>query len=67
MSKGKVKEYDLTRGCGVIIDFGTGQQLTVYANYIKLGKGESLKEGQEVEYEIENNRHTNWAINVRIV
>jgi len=48
-----------------IIDFNTGQQLIVYANHINLKKGETLKEGQEVEYEIENNRHRNWAINVR--
>ena len=67
MPKGKVKEYDPDRGCGVIIDFNTGQQITVYANYLDLKKGEVLKGGQEVEYEVENNRHSNSAINVRIL
>ena len=67
MSKGKMKEYDANRGCGVIIDFNTGQPLTVYANFISLKRGETLQAGQEVEYEIENNRHINWAINVRIL
>lgn len=66
MSKGNVREYDPARGCGVITDIETGQQLTVYANYISLKKDEILREGQEVEYEIENNRYRNWAINVRI-
>ncbi|OGX27082.1 MAG: hypothetical protein A2787_04720 [Omnitrophica WOR_2 bacterium RIFCSPHIGHO2_01_FULL_48_9] len=67
MSKGKIKKYDLERGCGIIIDSATGRQLTVYANYLKLIKGEILQEGQPVEYEIENNYNRNWAINVRVV
>ena len=64
MAKGKVKEYDSNRGCGIIIDFDTGQLLTVYANYISLRIGETLKKDQNVEYEIENKRNENWAINV---
>lgn len=65
MPNGKVKEYDGDRGCGSIIDT-TGKLLIVYANYVHLAKGETLTEGQEVSYEIENRRHENWAINVRI-
>lgn len=67
MPKGKVKEYDVNRGYGVIVDFETGQQLTVYANYINFKKGETLQNGQEVECDIENNRHQDWAVNVRIL
>ena len=67
MPKGKVKEYDANRGCGTVIDFDTGRQLTIYANDINLKKEETLQEGQEVEYELENNRHINWAVNVRIL
>ena len=67
MSKGKVKEYNSDRGCGDIIDFETGRQLTVYGNYINLKKNEILKENQEVEYEIENHRGGDWAVNVRIL
>ena len=67
MSKGKVKEYDSSRGYGTIVDTDTGQELAVYANYVTLEKGSSLREGQGVEYEIENNRHQNWAINVRVL
>lgn len=65
MSKGKVKEYNLSRGCGVICDFSTGQDLVFYANYITLEEGETLKEGQKVEYEIENKRNEKWAVNIR--
>ena len=67
MPKGKVKEYDASRGCGIIIDFSTGQQITVYANYINLKSGEIFQKGQDVEYEVENNRHQNSAINIRIL
>lgn len=62
MSKGKVKEYDPSRGCGIIVDANTGIQLTVYGNYIRLKQGEFLQKEQEVEYEIENRI---WAVNVR--
>ena len=67
MSKGKVKEYNQSRGCGVIFDLGTGQELIVYANYISLEKGETLKAGQDVEYDIENKRNDIWAINVKVL
>jgi cold shock CspA family protein len=67
VAKGKVREYDLERGYGVIIDSDTGQQLTVYANYLHLKKGETLKKDSGVEYEIENERNGPWAVNVRIV
>ena len=66
MPQGKVKEYDSDRGYGSIIDSETGQQITVYANYIRLQDRNNLKKGQDVWYETEKNRHENWAINVRI-
>ena len=65
MAKGKIKEYDSNRGCGTIIASETGQELTVYANNVKAG--ENLQKGQEVEFEIENIRHQNWAVNVRLL
>ena len=67
MSIGKVKEYDSARGCGIVVDSETGRQLTVYANYTSLEEGETLKAGQDVEYEIKNNRNENWAVNVRLL
>jgi len=67
MPNGNVKEYDTGRGCGIIVDSDKGEQLTVYANYICQKDRKILKEGQKVEYEIENNRHQNWAVNVRII
>jgi cold shock CspA family protein len=63
--KGKVKEYNTKRGCGIIEDAETGQQMTIYANYIK--DGDVLLEGQDVEYELETKRNESWAINVKIL
>ena len=65
MSIGRVKEYDPERGCGSIMDDGSGQKLTVYANYLRLIKGDILKAGNEVEYDIEMKRSERWAVNVR--
>ncbi|MDE1920062.1 MAG: cold shock domain-containing protein [Candidatus Omnitrophica bacterium] len=67
MSKGTVKEYNSDRGYGTIIDSATGQDLTVYANFIEFQKGQILKVGQEVEFDIEYQRSVNWAVHVRIV
>lgn len=67
MPKGTIKEYDSNRGFGTITDSDTNEQLTVYANYINLNVGETMTIDQKVEFEIENNKHGNWAINVRIL
>lgn len=65
MSKGKIKEYNANQGYGSIVDSASGQTLTVYANYVHLLAGEALSAGQEVEYEIEQQRSGAWAVNVR--
>lgn len=67
MSKGKVFEYDPSRGCGRIIDSLTGESLVVYANSVDTEIRQSMKEGQSVEYEIEYHRGENWAVYVRVV
>lgn len=66
MPKGKVKEYNSSRGYGIIIDSDTNRQHTVYANNIILKKGEVLNENQEVSFEIEHHRNDDWAVDVRI-
>lgn len=67
MPTGIVKEYNPERGYGVIVSAETGHKLTVYANYINLKEGEVLKINQEVEFEVERDRNTNTAVNVRIL
>ncbi len=67
MSTGKIKEYDSRQGFGTIIDSQSGKELTVYANYVSLKLGESLKQEQEVEYDIKYDRHQSWAVNVRVL
>ncbi len=67
MPQGKMQEYNSDRGHGIILDSETNQPIDVYANYIDLKPGQVLKEGQDVEYDILNNRSSNLAINVRIL
>lgn len=68
MPKGKVKEYNSNRGFGTIIDDEGEKEHTVYANSVSLNPGEILKKGQEVEFEIDGNKHRdNRAVNVRII
>jgi len=67
MHKGKIKEYSSNRGYGSVIDSNSGEQFTVFANYTDLKEGQVLKEGQDVEYEIEYQRGGNWAVHVRFV
>lgn len=67
MSKGKVAEYDCSLGYGRIIDGLTGEALVVYGKSLDSDTGQSLKEGQAVEFEIEYHTAQNRAVYVRIV
>lgn len=67
MSQGKIKEFFPERGYGSIIDSQSSQLLFVYANYVQLKEGETLMVGQEVTYDVQNQRNENWAINVKVI
>lgn len=68
MPKGKVKQYDVDRGCGSIIGSETGQVFIVYANGIVLEEDKAkLLEGQAVEFDIERNRKIAMAVNVAVL
>lgn len=64
MSLGKVKEYDSIRGRGIIVEDSGGNEFVVYADYIDIKNGESLKAGQNVEFD---SRSEVWAINVKVM
>lgn len=66
-SFGVVKEYDPKRGCGVIVESPGNQEFAVYADYIYMKRGDSLKAGQNVEFEKKNNRTVVLAINVKVL
>jgi cold shock CspA family protein len=67
MPVGKVKEYDQARGCGIIIEYPGADEFVVYSKYIYMKRGDSLRAGQNVEFEKQNNRTTVWAINVKVL
>lgn len=67
MSFGLVKKYDQSRGCGIIVESPGSDEYVVYADYIYMKRGDSLKAGQKVEFEKKNNRTEVWAINVKVL
>lgn len=67
MPLGKVKEYDVNRGCGIIIEIPGEEEFVVYANYVYMKRGDSLKAGQNVEFEKQRQRSAVWAVNVKVV
>jgi cold shock CspA family protein len=64
---GTVKEYNKQRGYGVIIDSESGAFFTVYANYLVLKAGEELRQGQAVEFDVENYYNDKCTVNVKIL
>lgn len=67
MAFGIVKEYDAGHGCGIIVETPGNDEFVVYKNNIYMKRGDSLKAGQKVEFDKENNRSEVWAINVKVL
>jgi len=64
---GIVKEYDASRGCGIIVENGSRRDYVVFANYVYMKRGCTLIAGQDVEFELQDNLKEIWAINVRVL
>jgi cold shock CspA family protein len=67
MAKGLVKEYNSDRGYGIIIDCRTGWQHMIYARQLKLLKGQILKMGQLIEFDITGLSEEKDIVNVRVL
>lgn len=63
MNKGKVKFYNETKGFGFIIDADSSEDHFVHAT----GLIDEIKEGDEVEYELQEGKRGLNAINVKVV
>ncbi|UCG48726.1 MAG: cold-shock protein [Phycisphaerales bacterium] len=64
MATGKVKWFDERKGFGFITPDDGGEDLFVHHTSIQAEGFRSLREGQEVEYEIGEGRKGPQAINV---
>jgi CspA family cold shock protein len=67
MPNGTVKWFNPTKGYGFIQPSGgAGKDVFVHISAVERAGLRSLNEGQTVEYEIENNRGKESAINLRV-
>ena len=67
MATGTVKWFNPTKGYGFIQPSGGGgRDVFVHISAVERAGLRSLNEGQTVEYEIENNRGKDSAVNLKI-
>jgi len=63
MENGTVKFYNEAKGFGFIIDDATAKDIFVHASGL-IGQ---IREGDKVEYEVENGKKGLTAVNVRVI
>ena len=64
MSSGKIKWCNSTKGYGFIVDDENSKDVFVHISAMKSAGIESLDEGDEVTYEVEENNGKTNAINL---
>ena len=64
MSSGKIKWFNSTKGYGFIVDDENSKDVFVHISAMKSAGIESLDEGDEVTYEVEENNAKTNAINL---
>jgi CspA family cold shock protein len=65
MPKGTVKWFNPTKGYGFIQPAGGGKDVFVHISALERAGLRSLNDGQSIEYEIENSRGKESAVNLR--
>jgi CspA family cold shock protein len=66
MSRGIVKFYVEAKGFGFITDEETGNEIFVHVTGIQPA-GRVIREGETVEFEVENGKKGPMAVNVRVI
>ena len=66
MSKGRVKYFNDLKGWGFITSEDTEQDIFVHYSAIKMEGFKTLKEGQEVQYELTKTEQGPRALNVTL-
>ena len=64
MSSGKIKWFNSTKGYGFIVDDENSKDVFVHISAMKSAGIESLDEGDEVTFEVEENNGKTNAINL---
>ena len=66
MNKGTVKWFDSRKGFGFIQPEAGGKDVFVHISAVERAGLSTLNEGQQLEYEIEENRGKTSAVNLRV-
>ena len=67
MSKGKIKWFNPTKGYGFIENSEGGKDIFLHISALEQAGIDSLEEGQEVSFEIGENKGKENAINIKKV
>jgi CspA family cold shock protein len=65
MARGTVKWFNSQKGYGFIQPTGGGRDVFVHISAVERAGLSSLNEGQQIEFEIEENRGKSSAVNLR--
>jgi cold shock protein len=66
MARGTVKWFNPTKGYGFIQPQGGGKDVFVHISSVERAGLSTLNEGQQIEYEIEENRGKTSAVNLKV-
>jgi len=66
MARGTVKWFNATKGYGFIQAQGGGKDVFVHISAVERAGLTTINEGQQVDYEIEENRGKTSAVNLRV-
>ena len=66
MATGTVKFFNAQKGYGFIVQDAGGPDIFVHISAVERAGLRSLNEGQQIEFEIEENRGKTSAVNLRV-
>lgn len=66
-NKGTVKWFNPTKGYGFIVPEAGGKDVFVHISAVEAAGFKTLNENQQVEYEIQENRDKQSAVNLQLV
>jgi len=66
MPRGTVKWFNTQKGYGFILPQGGGRDVFVHISVVQQAGLTTLTEGQHIEYEVQNNRGKEAAVNLKI-
>jgi CspA family cold shock protein len=65
--RGTVKWFNPTKGYGFILPDNSGKDVFVHISAVERAGLQSLNEGQKVEFELQENRGKQSAVNLKVV